>query len=224
MIEVIEPILACPSAIAAMTVKQLLVATVAMQGIAAGVGYIGRKQAANKQQAYQEHLADMQREAAQRRVASLQTKTIQEQAASARKIEAARQESARVAAQARLSAEAGGIAGVTAGHLIQTHEAQEGRYVAALQEEQKMREADAERMAQDMMLASEQQMAATQAPISQPSLLAAGLDFGVNATNTMIRSGLFKGDPGIRKSQIPRGSTDYISRVSPLGIRSSHKP
>lgn len=206
MIEVIEPILACPSAIAAMTVKQLAVATIAMQGAAAGMGYIGRRQAADKQQAYQDHLADMQREAAQRRVASLQTKTIQEQAASVRKIEAARQESARVAAQARLSAEAGGVAGLSMEHIIQTHEAQEGRYVAALQEEQKMREANSERMGQDMMLAAGQQMAATQAPISQPSLLAAGLDFGVNATNTLIKSGLFKEDPGSKKSQLSRNA------------------
>ena len=83
MIEVIEPILACPGAIAAASkVTQLMIATIAMQGAAAGMGYIGRRQAADKQQAYQDHLADMQREAAQRRAASLQTKTIQEQAAS----------------------------------------------------------------------------------------------------------------------------------------------
>ena len=87
-------------------------------------------------------------------------------------------------------------------HIIQTHEAQEGRYVAALKEEQKMREANAERMGQDIMLAAGQQMAATQAPISQRRLLAAGLDFGVNATNTMIKSGLFKEDPETKDSQI----------------------
>lgn len=202
MIEVIEPILACPSAIAALTVKQLAATAVAMQGMAAGIGYIGRKQASDRQQAYQNHLADMQREAAQRRAVTLQTRAIQEQAASVRKIEAVRQESDRVASQARLSAEAGGVTGLSMDHIIQTHEAQEGRYVAALKEEQKMREANAERMGQDIMLAAGQQMAATQAPISQPSLLAAGLDFGVNATNTMIKSGLFKEDPETKDSQI----------------------
>ena len=173
-----------------------------MQGMAAGIGYIGRKQASDRQQAYQNHLADMQREAAQRRAVTLQTRAIQEQAASVRKIEAVRQESDRVASQARLSAEAGGVTGLSMDHIIQTHEAQEGRYVAALKEEQKMREANAERMGQDIMLAAGQQMAATQAPISQPSLLAAGLDFGVNATNTMIKSGLFKEDPETKDSQI----------------------
>ena len=215
MIEVI-PMLACG-------VPALLATSLVMSAAGTVASYVGKSQAASKQKAYQDHLADMQREAAQRRVASLHTKALQEQMVSAQKIEAARQESDRVAAQARLSTEAGGIAGVTAGHLIQTHEAQEGRYVAALQEEQRMRSANVDRMSEDIMLGAQQQMAATQAPINQPNMLASALMWGAGAANSAMASGIFDADPSKKKSQIPSGSTDYQSRVSPLGIRSSYK-
>ena len=196
MIEII-PILACEP-------TTLLAISLALSAAGTAASHIGQQQAADKQKAYQDHLADMQREAAQRRVASLHTKALQEQMVSAQKIEAARQESDRVATQARLSAEAGGIAGVTAGHIIQTHEAQEGRYIAALQEEQRMRDANVERMGEDIMLGAQQQMAATQAPINQPNMLASALKWGANAASSVIASGEFDADPSKKKSGIPK--------------------
>ena len=216
MIEII-PILACPS-------TPLLAIALTLQAAGAAASYIGQSQASKRQKGYQDHLADMQREAAQRRVASLHTKSIQEQTASAQKIEAVRQESARVAAQSRLSAEAGGISGLSVEHLIQTHEAQEGRYMTALQEEERMRAANIDRMSSDIMLGAKQQMAATQAPVNQPSLLASALMFGAKATKTLLDSGEFKADPSKKKSELPGSSTDYISRVSPLGYRTSNRP
>ena len=196
MIEII-PILACEP-------TTLLAISLTLSAAGTAASHIGQQQAADRQKAYQDHLADMQREAAQRRVASLHTKALQEQMVSAQKIEAARQESDRVAAQARLSAEAGGIAGVTAGHIIQTHEAQEGRYIAALQEEQRMRDANVERMSEDIMLGAQQQMAATQAPINQPSMLASALKWGAGAAGSVIDSGIFDADPSKKKSGIPK--------------------
>jgi len=201
MIEII-PIFACPSAFAAMTVGELFLATAAMQGIATGASYIGQKKAAKRQEAYQNHLADMQQEAGQRRVATLQTKALQDQRASAQKIEAARQESARVAAQSRLSAEAGGIAGVTSGHIIQVHEAQEGRYIAALQEEQKMRDINVTRMSEDIMMGASQQMASTQAPVSSPNLIASLMQFGAGVGQSALAADFAKENPANKTSEL----------------------
>jgi hypothetical protein len=191
------PILACGAG-------PLLAISLTLQAAGAAASYMGQKQAARKQKAYQDHLADMQREAAQRRVASLHTKALQEQTASAQKIEAVRQEADRVASQARLSAEAGNVAGLSMGHIIQSHEAIEGRYRVAAQEEEKMRMANVDRMSSEMMLAAEQQMASTQAPISQPNLLASALTFGAKASGSLMDygEGRWWDKPGDKKSKL----------------------
>jgi hypothetical protein len=83
--------------------------------------------------------------------------------------------------------------------------------MVALQEEERMRAANIDRMSSDIMLGAKQQMAATQAPVNQPSLLASALMFGANATKTMLDSGYdpFKGDPGDKKSRLPGLKTKW---------------
>ena len=176
MIE-ITPMLACPSHAA------MLAISLTLQAAGAAASYISAKATAKKRETYQEHIAQMKGEAAQRKVSSIHARTIQERVATAQKMEAASRQLDKVAAQSRLSASAGGIAGLTTAHLAQSYEASQGAYVAQLTAEQSMREANALRMSEDIMLGAEQQMFAARAPIAQPTLLTSALTFGAEAAD-----------------------------------------
>ena len=177
----IEPILACPP-------PALMAIALVMQAAGAAASYAGKKRAAEEQQAYQDHLAEMQSAAALRKVTSINLRLAQEQEVTAIKMQQVSQQAAKAAAQGRLSMAAGGVTGLTQGLLAQTYDAQEAQYIYALKAEQAQKDAEAIRLGESAMLAGAQQMAATQAPVEQPSLLAAGLKFGAQAASTLAQA------------------------------------
>ena len=185
MFEII-PILACnPTA--------LLAVSLTLQATAMAASYVQQKTVAKNRKVYQDHIADMKGAAAQRKVSSIHSRTIQEKEATAKKLEASSRQLDEVAAQSRLSASAGGIAGLTTAHLIQSYEASQGAYVAQIGAEQNMREASALRMSEDVMLGAEQQMFATRAPIAQPNLLSSVMTFGAEAADSVYAVGKKEG-------------------------------
>ena len=177
----IEPILACPP-------PALMAMSLVMSAAGAAVSYMGAIRAANEQKAYQDHLAEMQSAAALRKVTSINLRLAQEREVTAIKMQQVSQQAAKAAAQGRLSMAAGGVTGLTQGLLAQTYDAQEAQYIYALKAEQAQKDAEAIRLSESTMLAGAQQMAATQAPVQQPSLLAAGLKFGAETASTLMHA------------------------------------
>ena len=167
--------LACPvTAVAAMKISMVLSA------VSMAAQYMGQKSAAKKQSAYQDHLAGLQRQAGYRKEASIIRQNIQAEEATARKANMVRQEGEKASAEARGSAIAGGVSGLSVEYYLSEYEAQEGAYIYALEEERRLQFAETERVLGDVHLSTTQQMAQANAPVSTPSLAGTALAMGAS--------------------------------------------
>ena len=199
MVEIIqayEPMFACPP-------PMMMALSMVMSAAGTVISYMGQKQAADEQTEYQAHLADLQREAGQRKSSAIIAQSIQHREAVSRQKMQVGQEAAASASMSRLSAIEGGVAGLSVGHLLGELEGQEAQYMFALDEEQRLRDSETERVLKDTALGTYQQISATLRPVSQPSALAAGLQFGSEALATVPRYMKYK---GIDEGWVYRGS------------------
>jgi hypothetical protein len=200
-------LLACPQQV-------LFGLTLALSAAGSTMSYMGAMNRAKEQEAYQDHLADIQKRSSQRRITSVQIKAAQEKEAMARKMYEVSQQSAKLAAQSRLSAAEGGVTGTSINLLLQSYEAQEGAFIAALESEQRMREAQDIRTIGDISIGAEQQLAATQSPVNYPSALAEGLNWAAGASKLAYQH--YSSDPANKKST----DMSVTSPLSPLGLSS----
>lgn len=155
-----------------------------MSGIGTAVSFMGAQQQAKRQEAYQEHLADLQRQAGQRKSSATIAQSIQIRESTARKDASVQKQAAAAQSKAALSAIEGGVSGLSITHMLSEYEGQEGQYRFALAEEQRLRETELDRVLKDIALGTGQQMASTMQPVDQPNALAYGLKFGAGAIKT----------------------------------------
>ena len=149
-----------------------------LSAIGSLAGLVGQMQSAKKQKAYQDHLAEMQRQAGLRKEAAVITQNIQAGEATARKKYQISQQGAKAASAAELAAIEGGVTGLSIDYFLDEYEAQEGAYMYALSDEARLREAETKRTLGDIHLSTEQQMASTNAPVTYPSLVGGLLKAG----------------------------------------------
>lgn len=160
---------------------EMLVASMVMSAIGAGVSHRGQKQAARDKRAYQKHTADLQRQAAQRKQSAVIAQDIQNREAVARQREEVAKQAAKARADVTLSAGAAGITGLSVQHLYSEIGAQESSYIYSLDAEQKMRTREVNRSLEDIGLGLVQQQYATMTPVQEPNAFAAALSWGAQA-------------------------------------------
>ena len=173
----VEFIQACPT-------TTLLIMSTVMSAVGTAAQYAGQRETAKKKETYQRHLAELQKNAAHLKSAALISKNIQTGEAVARKKHEVSKAGAKASAQGRLSAISGGVAGLSIETLLTEYESQEGAYIYALEEEQRLRDKELDRTLEDVALGAEQQMFATQRPVNYPSALGAIMQFGASALKT----------------------------------------
>lgn len=176
-IQFVEPMLACPPPV-------MMAMSMAMSAIGTVVSFVGAKQQANKEKAWQKQQAEMIQEAGDRKAAATIAQSIQVREATARKDAEIQRQADKAQAEARGSAIEGGVTGLSITHMLEEYEGQKGRYRFSLAEEQRLRESELDRVLKDIALGTSQQVAATMRPINTPSALAAGLEFGAGAFDT----------------------------------------
>ena len=174
----LSPMLAC---LPVMGMAAMMKMSMLISGIGAAATFIGQQQQAKDRQNYQDHLADLQRQAGQRKSAALVAKNIQTGEAVARKKFEVSKAGSKASSQAALSAIEGGVSGMSIEYLTDEYEAQEGAYMFALTEEQRLRDVELGRTLDEVALSTHSQMVATQAPVNFPSALAATMDFAGSA-------------------------------------------
>jgi len=161
----------------------LLATSLVLQAAGMASQYVGQKKKAKATEAYQNHLAELQKKQALRKATTQNLQLAQVQEETARKKFAVSQQAAKLASQSRLVS-AGRVSGLSMDHLQQSFDAQEATYLNSLSVQQDMKDAAYLRSGETMMLTMQQQMYATKAPVDYPNALAYGLQAGAQAAKT----------------------------------------
>ena len=150
--------------------------TLAGVGVAsAGLQYAGQRRQAQQQAAYQAQAAAAERQRALQEQTSLRMRQAQEQEATARELEQVSRKSREALARARVSAGEAGVAGASVQALMDDYTRQEAGYRAAVLRQQELGALGTGLGLEQAGLASQQRLISIRQPISQPSLLTAGL-------------------------------------------------
>lgn len=148
----------------------------AIVGVASsGAGYIGARQQAKAQAAYQAQSAAAERQRALQEQSSIRMRQAQEQEATARELEQVSRKSQEALARARVSAGEAGVAGASVQALMDDYTRQEAGYRAATLRQQELTGVGTQLGLEQAGLASQQRLIGIQQPISKPSFLTAGL-------------------------------------------------
>lgn len=186
-------------------VPAMMAASLVLSAAGMAAQHMGQKKSAKAQDAYQQHLAEMQREAGQRKASAIIARNIQDREETARKTFTVSQQSSAASAESRLVAAAGGVTGLSIEHLLANIDQQEGSYMAALKGEQDLRNRETGRLLKDAHLGTQQQIASTLAPVNYPNALAAGLQFGAKSASIGADYYDWKGkqnDPKLKKDKV----------------------
>ena len=150
--------------------------------ISAGVGaassglqYAGQRRQAQQQAAYQAQAAAAERQRSLQEQTSLRMRQAQEQEATARELEQVSRKSREALSRARVSAGEAGVAGASVQALMDDYTRQEAGYRAAVLRQQELGALGTGLGLEQAGLASQQRLIGIRQPISQPSLLTAGL-------------------------------------------------
>jgi len=168
----------------------MLAASLAMAGGSAAMQYTGQKKAAKAKDAYQNHLAELQRDAGNRQASAAVSQNLQRQEAVARKQFQVSEEATKMASMTRASGLSRGVAGVSMDHLVSNIHSQQAAHAYALDAEQELANRELDRNLDNISLGTQQQMASTLAPVQYPSALAATLKFGAQAASAAYQHNL----------------------------------
>ena len=148
--------------------------------VAAAVGsniaqFAGARQQAKAQAAYQAQAAAAERQRSLQEQTSMRMRQAQEQEATARELEQVSRKSREALSRARVSAGEAGVAGASVQALMDDYTRQEAGYRAAVLRQQELGALGTGLGLEQAGLASQQRLIGIRQPISQPSLLTAGL-------------------------------------------------
>lgn len=151
------------------------IATAVIGAASSGLQYAGQRRQAQQQAAYQAQAAAAERQRALQEQTSLRMRQAQEQEATARELEQVSRKSREALARARVSAGEAGVAGASVQALMDDYTRQEAGYRAAVLRQQELGALGTGLGLEQAGLASQQRLIGIRQPISQPSLLTAGL-------------------------------------------------
>jgi hypothetical protein len=149
------------------------IATAVIGAASSGLQYAGQRQRAKQQAAYQAQAAAAERQRSLQEQTSLRMRQAQEQEATARELEQVSRKSRE--ALARFKELKGGVTGASLEATMDDYLAQEAGYRAAVLRQQELGALGTGLGLEQAGLASQQRLIGIRQPISQPSLLTAGL-------------------------------------------------
>jgi hypothetical protein len=153
-----------------------LAAIGAIAGVAgAGAGFIGQRQQAKAQAAYQAQSAAAEQQRALQEQSSIRMQQAQQQEATARELQQVSKKSQEALSRARVSAGEAGVSGVSVQALMDDYTRQEAGYRAATLRQQELTGVGTQLGLEQAGLASQQRLIGIQQPINRPSLLVSGL-------------------------------------------------
>ena len=151
------------------------IATAVIGAASSGLQYAGQRRQAKAQAAYQAQAAAAERQRSLQEQTSLRMRQAQEQEATARELEQVSKKSREALSRARVSAGEAGVAGASVQALMDDYTRQEAGYRAAVLRQQELGALGTGLGLEQAGLASQQRLIGIRQPISQPSLLTAGL-------------------------------------------------
>ena len=163
-----------------------------MAGLAVASGgaqFIGQRQQAKQQAAYQAQAAAAERQRFLQEQTSLRMRQAQEQEAVGRELEQVSKKSQEALARARVSAGEAGVAGASVQALMDDYVRQEGGYRAALLRQQELGQVATGLGLEQAGFATQQRMIGLSQPIDRPSPLGAVLG-GIQSGLSGYRTGL----------------------------------
>jgi hypothetical protein len=190
-------------AAAGMSALQLgLVGGSVVSGVASPlVGYMGQRQQAKQQAAFQAQAAAAERQRFMQEQTSLRMRQAQEQEAVGRELEQVSRKSQEALSRARVSAGEAGVAGASVQALMDDYVRQEAGYRAATLRQQELGGVATGLGLEQAGFATQQRQIGINRPIARPSFLTAGLQSlsgGLGATVTGLQYGQLSRRPTLQ--------------------------
>jgi len=170
------PLIGAALAPAATAGMQTLIGASVVSGFASPlVGYMGQRQQAKQQAAYQAQAAAAERQRFMQEQTSLRMRQAQEQEAVGRELEQVSKKSQEALSRARVSAGEAGVAGASVQALMDDYVRQEAGYRAATLRQQELGGVATGLGLEQAGFATQQRQIGINRPIARPSFLTAGL-------------------------------------------------
>jgi len=196
------PLIGAALAPAATAGMQTLIGASVVSGVASPlVGYMGQRQQAKQQAAYQAQAAAAERQRFMQEQTSIRMRQAQEQEAVGRELEQVSRKSQEALSRARVSAGEAGVAGASVQALMDDYVRQEAGYRAATLRQQELGGVATGLGLEQAGFATQQRQIGINRPIARPSFLTAGLQSlsgGLGATVTGLQYGQLSRRPTLQ--------------------------
>ena len=196
------PLIGAALAPAATAGMQTLIGASVVSGFASPlVGYMGQRQQAKQQAAFQAQAAAAERQRFMQEQTSIRMRQAQEQEAVGRELEQVSRKSQEALSRARVSAGEAGVAGASVQALMDDYVRQEAGYRAATLRQQELGGVATGLGLEQAGFATQQRQIGINRPIARPSFLTAGLQSlsgGLGATVTGLQYGQLSRRPTLQ--------------------------
>jgi len=205
------PLIGAALAPAATAGMQTLIGASVVSGFASPlVGYMGQRQQAKQQAAYQAQAAAAERQRFMQEQTSLRMRQAQEQEAVGRELEQVSRKSQEALARARVSAGEAGVAGASVQALMDDYVRQEAGYRAATLRQQELGGVATGLGLEQAGFATQQRQIGINRPIARPSFLTAGLQ-SLSGGLGGVATGLQLGQMSARQNRVQTEVGSFVS-------------
>ena len=205
------PLIGAALAPAATAGMQTLIGASVVSGVASPlVGYMGQRQQAKQQAAFQAQAAAAERQRFMQEQTSIRMRQAQEQEAVGRELEQVSKKSQEALARARVSAGEAGVAGASVQALMDDYVRQEAGYRAATLRQQELGGVATGLGLEQAGFATQQRQIGINRPIARPSFLTAGLQ-SLSGGLGGVATGLQLGQMSARQNRVQTEVGSFVS-------------
>jgi hypothetical protein len=205
------PLIGAALAPAATAGMQTLIGASVVSGVASPlVGYMGQRQQAKQQAAFQAQAAAAERQRFMQEQTSIRMRQAQEQEAVGRELEQVSRKSQEALSRARVSAGEAGVAGASVQALMDDYVRQEAGYRAATLRQQELGGVATGLGLEQAGFATQQRQIGINRPIARPSFLTAGLQ-SLSGGLGGVATGLQLGQMSARQNRVQTEVGSFVS-------------
>ena len=205
------PLIGAALAPAATAGMQTLIGASVVSGFASPlVGYMGQRQQAKQQAAFQAQAAAAERQRFMQEQTSIRMRQAQEQEAVGRELEQVSRKSQEALSRARVSAGEAGVAGASVQALMDDYVRQEAGYRAATLRQQELGGVATGLGLEQAGFATQQRQIGINRPIARPSFLTAGLQ-SLSGGLGGVATGLQLGQMSARQNRVQTEVGSFVS-------------
>ena len=205
------PLIGAALAPAATAGMQTLIGASVVSGVASPlVGYMGQRQQAKQQAAYQAQAAAAERQRFMQEQTSIRMRQAQEQEAVGSELEQVSRKSQEALSRARVSAGEAGVAGASVQALMDDYVRQEAGYRAATLRQQELGGVATGLGLEQAGFATQQRQIGINRPIARPSFLTAGLQ-SLSGGLGGVATGLQLGQMSARQNRVQTEVGSFVS-------------